>query len=500
MALVVNTNVSALNAQRNLGNSGVQFEKALQRLSSGLRINNAADDAAGLAISTRLGNQVRGLNQAIRNANDGSALLGTAEGALSEITNIVTRIKELSVQSANSTNSSSDRSSLNSEVQSLISEVTRIATQTKFGSTLILDGSFSGQFQVGTESGQTVSASIANYRASSLSGTVASQDLTLEYDTTAVGVANANAYTGLSATGLLIAGTKGTSYTRATVAGDDTASAVSNATSAIAAAKVINEATPNTGVTATVTEAQQTFSGTFGTAFTLDTTTTNKILQINGQYVTGAIGTGSAGRDALVSAINSQVSGVVAEAVGVTSFTLTASDGRNISVLAGGATTTGTAGFDLFTTTAATALGTESVVARGGLTLQSSADFTTTPAVVAQIGGEGAATAGNTALSSLDISSVSGANTAMFVADGILDTISTARGNLGAIQNRLAVTVANLAVVSEKVSDARSRILDADFAAETAALTKAQILQQAGISILSQANSAPQQVLSLLRQ
>src|SRR3990167_5786476 len=167
MALVVNTN-------------GLEFNRSLQRLSSGLRVNSAGDDAAGLAISTRLGSQVRGLNQAIRNANDGSALLQTAEGALNEITNIATRIKELSVQSANGTNSTTDRASLNSEGQSLISEVTQIATQTKFGSTALLDGSFSGTFQVGVEIGQTVSQSISNFKASALAGNVASQALTFQ--------------------------------------------------------------------------------------------------------------------------------------------------------------------------------------------------------------------------------------------------------------------------------------------------------------------------------
>ncbi len=193
MALVINTNVSALSAQRNLESSGINLNKALQRLSSGLRVNSASDDAAGLAISTRLGAQIRGLNQAIRNANDGVAILQTAEGALSEITNILTRVKELSVQSATA-NSASDRTSLNSELKTLVSEVTRIATQTKFGSTSILDGSFSAAFQVGTEAGQTVSATVANYKASALSGSVATQNLGLTGDYTNVGAAEATPF------------------------------------------------------------------------------------------------------------------------------------------------------------------------------------------------------------------------------------------------------------------------------------------------------------------
>src|SRR5438105_15369319 len=144
MALVVNTNVQSLTAQRNLNTSNNYLNQALARLSSGQRINSAADDAAGLAIATRLGVQVRLFNQAIRNADDGVALAQTAEGALGEITNIVTRIKELAVQSANSTNSASDRASLDQEVQAQIAEVTRIATQTKFGNTILLDGSIIG--------------------------------------------------------------------------------------------------------------------------------------------------------------------------------------------------------------------------------------------------------------------------------------------------------------------------------------------------------------------
>lgn len=504
MALTVNTNIESLNAQRNLTTSGLGYTKALQRLSSGMRINNAGDDAAGLAIATRLGSQIRGLNQAIRNANDGAALLGTAEGALAEITNILTRIKELAVQSANGTNSSSDRTALNSEVAAMVSEVTRIAAQTRFGSTLLLDGSFSGTFQVGVNAGETVSQSISNYRSSSLGGTSATQSLTFTSDASgAVGAAsfqtNATAFTALTASGLLIAGTKGQAFTRAAVAADDTVSNTGNATSAVATAKVINEATPNTGVSAVVSSATTTVTGSFATSFALDTSTQQ--LKINGYAVTGNIGTSGTGVNNLVSLINSQVSGVVAASVTVTSYSLTATDGRNVSVQVLGSSTTGTAILDLFGASTSTYLSTERVIARGGVSLSSSAAFTTTNSGAAtnSIGGTGSASTSTTYLSAVDISTATGANTAMYVADGILDTISTARGNLGAVQNRLASTVANLSVVTEKVSDARSRITDADFAQETAALTKAQILQQAGIAMLAQANSHPQMALTLLK-
>ena len=506
MGLVVNTNIAALNAQRNLDMSGVQLGRSLQRLSSGLRVNSAADDAAGLAIATRLGSQVRGVNQAMRNANDGMAMLQTAEGALSEITNIMTRVKELAVQSANGSNSSSDRTSLNDEVTALISEVTRIATQTKFGSTALLDGSFSGTFQVGVETGQTVTQTVSNFKASSLSGSIATQSLTLAAQVDNVGAA-AGAYLGIDgSTDLQLSTTKGSAFIRQTVAADDTASYVLGSSSAIATAKAINEATSTTGVTATVTAATVTttdVAGAFANAINLDSSDANHTVKINGQTLTVNLNGGSisARRQQFVDAVNAQISGVVASTSGTQAVTLTAADGRNISVQAAG-TGANTAGGEIFGFT--TAVATEKVVARGGVSLQSayaitSVDGTNAGAASTQLVGEGTTSTSATTLLSLSVSTVSGANTTMFVADAILDTISSERGKLGAVQNRLGSTIANLGVVAEKVSDAKSRILDADFAAETAAMTKAQILQQAGISILSQANANPQQVLALLR-
>jgi flagellin len=501
MSLVVNTNVQSLNAQRNLARNTAMLGKALERLSSGLRINGASDDAAGLAIATRLGAQVRGLNQAIRNANDGAALIQTAEGALGEITNIVTRIKELAVQSANGTNSSSDRTSLNSEVQSLLTEVTRIATQTKFGSTALLDGSFSGVFQVGVEVGQTVSVSVANFRASSLSASVASQALTFEAGVTSVGAANANSYLGVdSSTDLQITGPRGSAFVRQTTAADDTVSAAENAQSAIATAKAINEQASTTGATATVTAATFTVADAAERFDALDIDGSTNVLRINGQSVVVNLNgaTQAARRQQFIDAVNSQVTGVTAAAgAGTGDFTLTAADGRNISVLAAG-TADGTVGEEVFGFT--TSVATESVVARGGITLQGGGNITSTFADAAQVTGEGLTAASAVAISTLDISTISGANTALLVVDSVLDVISSARGDLGAVQNRLSSTVANLSIVTEKVSEARSRILDADFAAETAALTKTQILQQAGVAVLAQANAVPQAALALLRQ
>jgi len=502
MSLVVNTNVDALSAQINLNRSGSMLSRAMQRLSSGLRINSAADDAAGLAISTRLGAQVRGLNQAVRNANDGVAILQTAEGALNEITNIITRIKELSVQSATGSNSSLDRSSINAEVQSLISEVTRIAVQTKFGNTALLDGSFNAQFQVGVNAGETVGTSVANFRASSLGGSIATDAEAFFADVTNLGAADANAFTGVATnTTLQITGPGGAAFARAAVAGDDTSSFTGNTTSAIATAKVINELTSQTGVTASVTQAQFTSAAGFATAINLDGSDAAHTVKINGQQLTVNLNGGSAAArlQQFISAVNSQVSGVTASSGGAGVVVLTAADGRNISVSAEG-TAAGHAGLDVFGFTTDLA-GVESVVARGGVSLQAGGSITATYATPAQLSsGGGVHAAANSALNLLDVSTVAGANSAMLVADSILNTISSARGNLGAVQNRLASTVANLEVVSQKVSDAQSRIMDADFAAETAAMTKAQILQQAGIAVLSQANTNPEAALALLKR
>jgi flagellin len=503
MALVVNTNVQALNAQRNLDKSSALLNKALERLSSGLRINNAGDDSAGLVIATRLNAQVRGLSQAIRNANDGAAILGTAEGALGEITNILTRVKELAVQSANGTNSNSDRSSLNAEVQALISEVTRIAGQTKFGNTALLDGSFSGVFQVGVNAAETVGQSIGNYKASALSGAVASQTLTFLADTVAAGTTDANSFLGLdTSTDLQISGPKGSTFVRTTTSADDSVSFLQGARSAIAVAKAINEATSVTGVSATVGAAVFTSVGgapAFDRTFDIDGST--NVLQINGQSVIVNLNGGSVAtrRQQFLDAVNTQVSGVTAKAGSIaTSVVLTAADGRNISILASGATTATVGGLVFGFTDDQTA---EVVRARGTVTLQAGGTITTVlgdATTQAQVGGEGQTNATGVFLNSLSVTTLSNSNTTLFVVDAILDTISSARGDIGAVQNRLASTVATLSTVAEKVSDARSRILDADFAAETAALTKAQILQQAGISVLAQANNNPQVVLSLL--
>jgi flagellin len=388
-----------------------------------------------------------------------------------------------------------------------VSEVTRIATQTKFGSTALLDGSFSGSFQVGVETGQTVSQSVANFKASALTGGVASQTLGLTGAVTNVGAAT-NSWAGIdSATDLQISTSKGTAFVRTTVAADDTASFLEGARSGIALAKAVNELTSTTGVTATVQATSFVSNNalaSFATAINLDGSNADKTVKVNGQTITVNINGGSvaARRQQFIDAVNAQVSGVVASATSGqnNSITLTAADGRNISIQANGITA-GNGALEIFGLST-NGVSSETVVKRSSVLLQSSVALTTVDgnSDTAELTGEAVNTATvGTALSSLSVTTIANANTTMFVADAILDTISSERGKLGAAQNRLASTVSNLGVVAEKVTDARSRILDADFAAETAALTKAQILQQAGISILSQANSRPQAVLALLQ-
>jgi flagellin len=318
----------------------------------------------------------------------------------------------------------------------------------------------------------------------------------------AVGAADANTYLGVnSSTALQVQGPSGTAYVRQATAADDTLSNMENSASAIATAAVINEKTSETGVAATVTATTFTVADNAERFDALDIDGVVNTLKINGTDVVvnmdGA--TQAARRQQFIDAVNLQVSGVVASAgAGNGGLVLTAADGRNISVQIDAGVGDGSTAEEVFGHTT-DLLNAETVIARGGVTLQAAGDITTTFVGGAQVGGDGASASVATTLASLGVDTVGNANTTMIVADAILDTISEARGALGAVQNRLASTVANLGVVSEKVSDARSRILDADFAAETAALTKAQILQQAGIAILSQANANPQQVLALLR-
>jgi flagellin len=378
VAQTINTNVMSLNAQRNLNMSQGSLATSLQRLSSGLRINSAKDDAAGLAISERFTTQIRGLDQAARNANDGISLAQTAEGALVEVSNNLQRIRELAVQSRNATNSQSDRDALNTEASQLMAEINRVAAQTSFNGVSLLDGSFTNQvFQVGANAGQTISINSIVDATSANLGTYSSAQVS-----------------GIAATALT-----------AITGGDMTVNTVS-----VGAIGVSTSATERAAAVRTAVNSVADQTGVYAVN---DTATTVTLVSTSAAIVIGLSGTA----------------------------------------------TTATTGLTAATTNLASTTG----------------------------------------FATLDISNVAGADSAMRQMDAALDAVNTARANLGAIQNRFSSVVASLQTTSENLSASRSRIQDADFAKETANLTRAQILQQAGTAMLAQANAAPQNVLSLLR-
>lgn len=479
MAQVINTNISSLNAQRNLNTSQSALATSLQRLSSGLRINSAKDDAAGLAISERFTSQIRGMDQASRNANDGISLAQTAEGALSQIGNNLQRMRELAVQSANATNSQSDRNALQSEVSELTSEIQRVASGAQFNGVNLLDGTFSAQtFQVGannTVNDRITVSSISDSRTSALgasySATVTSSAVN--------GTAGTGSNVQINGANIIATVSDGVSTTAATG-------------SAKAWATAINGSSGTGGVTATavtnVAGVSQTAAAGTGT-ITLNGVTTATITQT---------GTASTDQTAVAAALNaiSAATGVTATATGVagTGVTLTAADGRNVTI---GAFTQATGTFTSASTGVAAA-GTN----YGTLTLTTTGTSgITAGGTVAAIGSPTttASTQTGTAISNISVASASSALTALSSIDAALTSINSTRASLGAYQNRFASAIASLQTTSENFSASRSRIQDADFAAETASLTRGQILQQAGTAMLAQANGLPNTVLSLLR-
>ncbi len=391
---VINTNTISLNAQRNLATNSASLSTSIQRLSSGLRINSAKDDAAGLAISERFTTQVRGMNQAARNANDGISLAQTAEGALGEIGNNLQRIRELAVQSRNATNSSSDREALDAEVTQLKAEIQRVSEQTSFNDKKLLDGSFTAQaFQVGANQGQTI--------------TIAS-------------IANANT----------------------AVLGDWTA-------------PTANVATATGGALAT-----QTGGATFAQIGTGD-------LVINGTNVllsaSAPDATGESQAARMVSAINNaNISGVTAELN---------EDGDGVIL-------NSASDIEIVATAAGTA---SSGIANGTVTANE------------VVGGA------ENGFANENIKTAEGADRMILAMDAALKAVNSSRAELGAVQNRFSSVVANLQTSSENLSASRSRIMDTDFAKETAELSRTQVLQQAGTAMLAQANQLPNNVLSLLR-
>lgn len=398
MALTVNTNVASLNTQRNLNNAAGALNTTMQRLSTGSRINSAKDDAAGLQIANRLGSQVSGLNVAVKNSNDGISMAQTAEGALQQSTNILQRMRDLSLQAANGSNADSERDALNDEVTQLKKELDRISNTTTFGGRQLLDGNFgTTSFQVGAAANEMISVSIGEMSSKSLEGTY---------------------YQG--AFGEVAAGT---------------VTASGNATVSIGT--VSSDGTPKTvsvKVALKVGDDEDTITAKIAAA-------------VNDANV--GVGVNKDETGTLQATIKDSGQAVAAPAVSAIAVDLT------------GATGAGT-----FTALAFTAAGNK---------------------------------AAENTVNDIDISSAAGAQSAVLVIDDAIKQIDSQRAELGAVQNRFENTIANLQNIGENVSAAKGRIQDTDYAAETAALSKNQILQQAGTAILAQANQLPQAVLSLLQ-
>lgn len=519
MALSINTNVASLNAQRNLGASQTNLNKSMQRLSSGLRINSAKDDAAGLAISDRMTSQIRGLNQAARNANDGISLAQTAEGALQESTNLLQRMRELAVQSANDTNSASDRSSLNAEVTQLKEELNRIAESTEFNGKKLLDGSMTNAtFQVGANEGtnERISFSIESAKGDSL-GAVNAGTTTIAAAATGAGYLNPGLTLTAASAGTdgnnisvsLVGGADGTyetnlvTFTAMTAeAADNTETQIVNGVTATISGGAVGDtfsaaeiaagfanyiANGVTSITSTTGTASAvlTFTGTNSSAFSAAGTATGATLLYTstgtGDAVDADFSVASGTTDAVVT---TNVDGVAGTAAGVVV------DGNSITVnFATGDTLTDVAAAingDAASSALVTAAGTGSpAVAEAGISLSG--------------GTEASLTGVSTLVDDIDVSTLEGAQSAINSVDAALTQVDSMRGELGAVQNRFESTISNLNNVSENLSAARSRILDADIAQETSAMTKNNILQQAGVSILAQANQAPQLALSLLK-
>jgi flagellin len=490
MAATINTNISSLTAQRNLGVSQSSLSTSIQRLSSGLRINSAKDDAAGLAISERFTTQIRGLNQAVRNANDGISLAQVAEGALAGASNILQRVRELSVQSANASNSAGDRKAIQAEVGQLLSELDRISTTTEFNGQKLLDGSFgSATFQVGANANQTITATTGNFRTTTYGAQLYGSQL-VEAAVTA---------TDLSGT----IGINGLQSKTVTLTAADTAAT---------AAAAINAASDATGVTATARNVSE-FKVTGANASYSLALKGDNATAANVTFSVGAINTAAGLAEAvkafndvssqtgITAKLNSTADGLIltSESGANIDITNNSATGSDITLAAGDAATTLSSGTQSFGAafTAAAAGGT--AVSMGTLEFKSDKGFSFDTTSTSVLVDTAAASSTLSAVNTIDVSTVDGSTKALKIIDSALAAVNGQRASFGALQSRFETTISNLQLSSENMSASRSRIQDADFAAETANLSRAQILQQAGTAMVAQANQIPQGVLALLK-
>ena len=511
MALTVGTNSGALMAQAAASSVNKSMEQSMERLSTGKRINSAADDAAGVAIASRLTSEIKGTNQAIRNAMDGQALIDTAEGAHQEVENILQRMRGLSVQAANDTNSTLDRTYIQDEMAQLTAEIDRIASSTTWAGQNLLDGTFTGkQFQIGSGSAtnHTLSTSLKETSSAKLGAHAV--------ESTAVAATAASiASDTLTVTDFDLMGPKGS--VQIDVTANDSAKTL---------ATTINSNASKTGVTATATTFAKVSGVSAAAASTLS-------IQGGGTAVSIAF-TLSATSDltAMKDAINAVAgtTGVTADFEGTDKavLILNESDGDNIQLLdfsqgssttmtvqamkADGTTVSNVAAIALTSSTNATSA--DSTQITGSFTMTADAAFsvqdeetaaidtatnTGLPASTGYFAGSDARASTLSAVSAIDVGTISGAKSAMDAIDGALRMISAQRSDLGSVSNRLDSTVSNLTNITTNLSAGRGRIEDADFASETTNLAKSQILQQASTAMLAQANSSKQSVLSLLQ-
>lgn len=572
MAMTVNTNVPSINAQRNLLKTQNAMAVSLKRLSSGLRINSAKDDAAGLGIGNRMGAQIRGLNQAVRNANDGISVAQTAEGALQETTSLLQRMRELAVAAANDSNTSDDRESIQIEVDQLVKELDRIATNTTFNNKKILDGTSSTfNFQVGANSNQTISVDLVNVKANALgeqAGIVQSTgyrvtltDDTLDAGTQGIQEVSTGALTSVGGGDIAIKIGNNSAVSIATTTFGGTITSV-----ALTAATDVTSSQYGTGIAKMIAdrinniremEMENTKAGESGTylegVYASATTTfkvsdlksdetdlkstasgssagsnytyvgsgsiTNGGLKINGVDIGPATFDKEDESGTLTTAINakSDQTGVQASINTDGELVLTASDGRDIIVTTSNTATTNllfAAGGSIANTSQATTEDFSQALTNlritGNVTISSRDTISLTASLE---GGEAGFNNDTPASGSLketnvqakgsiayaDVTSADSANDLIDSVDSALKQVDNMRAKLGAVQNRLDSTISNLMNVSENLSASQSRVMDADFAAETASMTKNQILQQAGVAMLAQSNQLPQAALSLLQ-
>ena len=492
MALSVITNTSSLNAQRNLSNSSNDLATSMQRLSSGMRINSAKDDAAGLQIANRLTSQVNGLGVAQRNANDGISMAQTAEGAMSASSDILQRMRDLALQSANGSNSADDRTALQKEVTALQSELTRIAETTSFGGQQLLNGTFGTKsFQVGSNANEVINMTMGNIAAENLGRQSLSAGGTVVGVAAAAATDNTAGNNTTAETDLVITGNGGKSTAAISYGIDSSSKNIADAINAATAA----------GSVPVKASVENVVTMTFAAATAGETLS----MSLNGQTI-GVTSFNQSDMTELAAAINDNANTNVVATVDESDSSkliLTGSDDIAIA--------------DLSFTTVASGAATATVQGNNGTGTPASLLNTTTDSTIA-VGDvkltatEGFSIAGgNTdvfsaatvnsaldAISAVDLGTQAGSQSAIGVIDAALAAIDGQRADLGAVQNRFDYTISNLSNIQENVSSSRGRIQDTDFAVETANLTKNQILQQAGTSILAQANQLPQAALSLL--